>query len=175
MGYNKPYAKKCKYCNTVQVIWNEHLEGANKFMEVENNVPHTRDRCEAAKGQDLGKYSPQQQKEFVDSYVPQPQKITPPTLPTETINNAKLDKIIAQNDNLGIAIANISGYIEQYLNNNPTQTDNARLRKQITELEEVIKRQGLSFKPANQIPQEDHDQHVRDMVKKGETDEELEP
>src|SRR5678810_576856 len=102
------YAKKCKYCNTTQVVWDDKLEGPNKFKEVETNLPHSRDRCDAAKtggGLGLGKYSPQGQKEFVEQY--RPEQKSEQKIPLHFDDQAELAirGINTKLDNLNIAIA----------------------------------------------------------------------
>ena len=177
MGYSKPYAKPCKFCKTVQVVWDEKLEGPNKFKEVQTNQPHTRERCDAAKGggqQGIPpKYTPKQQEEFMESYgYPKQEQQT---------SDFQLAQLITKVDNLAIGIAKIMSILQNQAENNPTQRDNMKLRQQVTELEEVIKKRGL-VTPASELAQSeketqpDYDQHVRDMVEKGkqaEEDEEL--
>jgi hypothetical protein len=172
-GNKTAYSKKCKYCNTIQVVWDEKLEGGNKFKEVETNLPHTRDRCDAAKtgGLGLGKYSPQGQKEFVEQYRPEQQ------------SEKKRGGLDILDEKLDIILDKLN-YI---INHNPTERDNQILKQKITELEDI------DFVPANkvvidkQIAETMHElaqnqeegysgnaaEHVQRMVRKGETEEEL--
>ena len=64
------FAKPCKFCKTVQVVWDEHLQGSNKYKEVQTNLQHSKERCDAAKNtpveQQVPMYNPQEQKQFVE-------------------------------------------------------------------------------------------------------------
>ena len=104
--------------------------------------------------------------------------------------------LIAKIDNLNIAIAKVMSMVETFEQRNNVKFDFlanlikhsvvgdkdieiAKLRQQVTELEEVVKKREDNFVPANQVQSdpeqvEQYDQHVRDMVKKGEEAEELE-
>lgn len=113
-------------------------------------------------------------------YRPTPQQKS--TAPKDYVpGDFQLAQLITKVDNLNIGIAKIMSMITEMQDKNPTAHDNAQLRQQVTELEEVIKKQGNSFIPANQVRVSGDNQtteltaeHVRDMVKKGEEDEELE-
>lgn len=113
--------------------------------------------------------NPQEQIQGAAMYVPQPHnlqqaQITPPTLPQEAL--------LAKIDNLNIGIAKIMSILQNQAENNPTQRDNDKLRQQVTELEEVIKKQGNSFVPANQVQSEledttGYDNEVADKIRRG--------
>lgn len=185
------YAKKCKYCNTVQVVWNDKLDGPNKFMEVETNLQHSRDRCDAAKGQkEIGRYSPQQEKEFVDTY--RPIQVT-----QEQITDTQLAQLITKVDNLNIGLAKVMSMIQTLNDLSMNAEDISRLRTENAELKDVLKNREDNFVPANQVPsqiQQDFEnnpeageallrgmdmanpdkQHVQNMVQKGKDEEEME-
>ena len=96
---------------------------------------------------------------------------------------------------LNTKVEQIFGVVNEYFNN-PTAAENRFLKQTIVELEEVIKKQGLSFQPANQVsgeyqttqgfprdrteiePEaqaaEAENEHVRRVMRKGQDDEELE-
>ena len=171
------YAKKCKYgCNT-QIVWNSAL---SKFKELESGEIHTQERCQSLKNGSVV-VQPQQSYKITS---PEQQIISPPKQPVRvsaTDTGYEIGLLSKKVDNISIGIAKIMSLLQNQIENNPTQRDNMKLRQQVTELEEVIKKRGL-VTPANELQSEeketqpDYDQHVRDMVEKGkqaEEDEEL--
>lgn len=191
------YAKLCKYGCQTQIIWDKVQ---NRFNDNATGEAHTREKCEAAKNRN--NYSPQQQKEFVNQYVPQQQipistkspafdHIPVQQQPTQTLESISLAQLHTKIDNLAIGLAKVMSILQNHIENNPTTKDNAILRQQVTELEAVIKKREDNFVPANQVKSEpetqkngqtirglvkgeEYDQHVRDMVAKGKQAEEEE-
>ena len=180
MGYSKPYAKPCKFCKTVQVVWDEKLEGPNKFKEVQTNQPHTRDRCDAAKGGGQQQESLQQNREMQQQYRPQQKQ--EPILDFSDYEDLRLGlkAVETKVDNLAIGIAKIMSQLTNIVENAGTFKEMQELRTENQQLKETIKKEGMGIKTASKIQQEeaeketDYDQHVRDMVEKGKQAEEEE-
>ena len=153
--------KNVGYCNTVQVVWNDKLDGPNKFMEVETNLQHSRERCDAAKSgfkqyevsgstQYRAEYSPQQEKEFVDSYRPQQKQETQQT------SDFQLAQLITKVDNLNIGIAKIMSAVSLThdmvvaLKDISLDADDiSRLRTEVAELRQLAAKREDNFVPAN--------------------------
>ena len=194
----------CRTCEAHQVkteiyFDNEHKSQTGKSipMEKATKQPHQCQFSPYAQKQQQQNYSRQEQKEFIDNrgYMTEPKlqyKTTSPyeQLPPEAQKfisepqnyNEYFRTLETKLDNIGIAIGQLMGMLETHLNSrDATPNENAKLRQQVTELEEVIKRQGLNFKPANKVdiePEamaaEAENEHVRRVMRKGEEDEELE-
>jgi len=183
----------------VQVVWEEMLPGPNKFKEVETNLPHSRDRCDAAKTGGLGKYSPQGQKEFVEQYRPEQkpqQQKSDDYIPGDIMAILKIVETLDQKvDKIMTLVQTINDGINAYLNE-PTVVENRILKAKVNELEDIERQRTKEkdFVPANQVKSEERphpditpgtapnpirldvdltDKHVQDMVRKGETEEDL--
>jgi len=109
---------------------------------------------------------------------------------------AQFQRLDAKIDNLNIAIAKVMSMVQSIIDvinifiNEPTVVENRILKAKVNELQALVADREQNFVPANQVPSSslegktiknierneegiDYDQHVRDMVKKGETEEEL--
>jgi len=102
---------------------------------------------------------------------------------------AQFQRLDAKIDNLNIAIAKVMSMVQSIIDvinifiNEPTVVENRILKAKVNELQALVADREQNFVPANQVKPEDtkvftedpqeYDQHIRDMVKKGETEEEL--
>ena len=169
-----PYAKPCKYCNVTQVVWDDKLEGGNKFKEVKTNLPHTRERCDAAKGQKS--FEPQATSPEREYAKQQEVKTTSQSLESAAIIE-RLDKISLIIRALASKDDQIMEILQTSIITNK-EKEIAQLRQKVTELEAVIKKEGMGLKNAageslNTFP-EMNDERVERMVNKGKTEEEFE-
>ena len=180
------YAKPCKFCNKISIVWRKEGD-KNIPVEAMTMQDHTREKCDAAKNG--GSPAQVQDQRTFKTTSPQQTQIREAT-PNEAM--------LARLDNLNIAIAKVMSqntqqdekldnllFLAKNLNeqNSPTERDNMILRQKVTELEAAFEKvEKKSFVPANQVVsaieegqnKADYDQHVRDMVKKGEEEEEME-
>jgi hypothetical protein len=168
-----PYAKPCKYCNTTQVVWDDKLEGPNKFKEVKTGLQHSRDRCDAAKSQKAN--------DFIEGrgYMEKPvYKITSANQPLPKDSVIAFDVLQRLNDKVDSINAGLHRVMEFLETNVITNKDReiATLRQKVTELEEVVKKEGMGMKTAagERIPTELTGEYVKEMVHEGKEDEELE-
>lgn len=162
------YAKLCKYGCQTQIIWDKVQ---NRFNDNATGEAHTREKCEAAKNKSTQQQIPISTKSPAFDHIQ--------AQPTQTLESISLAQLHTKIDNLAIGLAKVMSILQNHIENNPTTKDNAILRQQVTELEAVIKKREDNFVPANQVPVKkeegvEYDEHVREMVRKGEQDEELE-
>jgi hypothetical protein len=165
------YAKACKYQCGTQIVWDKF---ANQFKDNQTGEPHTREVCESIRNQKGGstyKITSPQQQIPISTKSPAFEKYNQnkQTLESAAIQmiNTKVDKCLE--------------LLKYIIDNTGTAKEISELKTVNAELEAAFEKvEKKQFVPANQVKsepeeesQEEHDEHVRDMVRKGREEEEM--
>lgn len=188
---------------------NEHKTEGGKSIPMEKNTrqPHQCQFSPYAMKQQQN-FSLQQQKEFVkgfgygqrqqdniegrpDTYkTTSPEQHLPPVQqqireyrPEPQNYNEYFKALETKLDNIGIAVGQLMGMLENHLDNNPKEKEVLMLRQTVTQLQESLANHEKTFVPANKVQQdiepeamaaEAENEHVRRVMNRGKEDEELE-